>query len=360
MNKIKPSELIKEQILEKVRHYHYLKKDEEEESDRINYAGRYYDEREMVSLVESSLEFYLTAGRYTKEFERKLCDYLDVKYSLLTNSGSSSNLLAFFALTSPLLGNRQIKRGDSVITVSCCFPTTVAPILQYGAVPIFIDVNLDTVNIDISQLQGALREDTKAVMVAHTLGNPVNIEAIDKFCKDNNLWLILDSCDSLGSKYKGKYVEQYGDISTHSYFPAHIITGGQAGAVLTDNTKLYDIMVSMSEWGRKYNCRKCNECKSRFSRKEGNDCRYIFQHLGFNLRPTDLQASILCAQIDKLDNFIFCRKNHWKYLYDNLKDLNDYFIFQEAEKHSDPNWFSFLITLKNDVTFSRDDIVKYL
>jgi CDP-6-deoxy-D-xylo-4-hexulose-3-dehydrase len=197
-------------------------------------------------------------------------------------------------------------------------------------------------------------------MVAHTLGNPINLEVMEKFCKDNNLWLILDSCDALGSKYKGKYLEQYGDISTHSYFPAHIITGGQAGAVLTNNSKLYDIMISMSEWGRKYDCRKCGKCKNRFSRVEKHDCRYIFQHLGFNLRPTDMQASILTAQIDKLDLFIEDRKDNWNYLYNNLKSLNEYFIFQKAEDYSEPNWFSFLITIKNTAKFNRNDIVQYL
>lgn len=353
------SEKIKNEILEKVKKYYEQTQLEKKQSKFIPYAGRVYDEKELVNLVDSSLEFWLTSGRYTKEFEKKLCEFLDIKHCTFVNSGSSANLLAFFALTSPLLGDRQIKRGDEILTIAACFPTTISPIIQYGAIPVFIDVGLKSANIDVTQLQNALTLKTKAVFIAHTLGNPFDIRRIQSFCKQNELFLISDCCDSLGSKYKEISVEKFADISTISLFPAHHISTGQGGVVCTDNDLLHKIIKSMGEWGRQFKCNECtNDCKKRFD--TDYDCRYLYSHIGFNLKATDMQAAIGCVQIEKLPKFIEKRKENWNKLYEGLKQFKDYFIFQEPLKEMEPSWFSFLITLKDGLNFTRKDLIQYL
>jgi CDP-6-deoxy-D-xylo-4-hexulose-3-dehydrase len=269
-------------------------------------------------------------------------------------------------LTSDKLKDRKINRGDEILTVAAAFPTTVSPVLNYSAVPVFVDIDINTLNINVSQLYKGLSEKTKAIFVANTLGNPINLDAIKYFCDENNIWLILDDCDSLGSTYKEKHLDNYADISTHSFFPAHGLSCGQGGAVCTNNNQLNKIMNSMLRWGRKYNCKDCNgNCNNRFGRKTGSlpeayDCKYIFEHLGFNFMATDLQASILCAQIDKLPIFIQKRKENWNKYYEGLKDLSNYFIFQTVEKKSDPCWFGFAITLRDNIKFKRIDLIKFL
>lgn len=364
---MKKSEFIKQDIINAVKIYYLAKKEETLiDNTKVNYSGRVYNSDELVNLVDASLEFYLTYGRFSKEFEKRFSEFLNVKYTTLVNSGSSANLVALSSLMSYDLGEERIKEGDSIITVATCFPTTITPILQNKLIPIFVDIDINTLNIDISYLEKAIDKNTSAIFIANTLGNPVNLQYIKEICDRYNLWLIIDECDSLGSKYNDKYINEFCDITTHSFFPAHTITGGYAGAVCTNNSKLNDIIISLTEWGRKYHCINCNDkCKNRFKRKEENlpehyDCRYIFSNFGYNLRPTDLQASILCAQLDKLENFIKRRKENYNLLYKELKKFSDYFIFQLAEKNSDPSWFSFCITLKDNIKFTRYDLIEYL
>jgi len=337
------------------------------EKTYINYAGRVFDEQELINLVDSSLEFWLTYGKYSKAFEKKLADFLKVRYAFLVNSGSSANLLAFMTLTSPQLKERRIQRGDEVIAVAAGFPTTISPIIQYGAVPVFVDVDLETANINILQLEKALSSKTKAIMLAHTLGNPFNLEFITNFCKKHNLWLIEDNCDALGSLYKGKYTGTWGDIGTSSFYPPHHITMGEGGAVYTNKPELKRIILSIRDWGRDCWCDsgKDNTCGKRFSEQFGTlpigyDHKYVYSHFGYNLKVTDMQAAIGCAQLDKLPDFIEKRKQNFSLFYDGLKELEDYFILPKATKHSEPSWFGFLITLKNNVSFSRNDLVTYL
>jgi len=363
---------LKKEILEKVKEYYNLvhkpaqTKEFIEGKSRVNYAGRVFDENEMIYLVESSLEFWLTYGKYSKEFEKKLAEFLGVRYALSVNSGSSANLLAFFALTSPLLKDKAIKRGDEVITVAAGFPTTVAPIVQYGAVPVFVDMELETFNIDVNKIEKAITSKTKAIMIAHTLGNPFDIEKVKEICDKYNLWLIEDNCDALGSKYKGKYTGTWGDIGTSSFYPPHHITTGEGGAVYTGNPLLKKIMLSMRDWGRDCWCESGfdNTCGHRFTQKFGKlplgyDHKYVYSHFGFNLKITDMQAAVGVAQLDKLPEFIKKRRENWQRLYDGLKDIEE-FILVKPQKHSDISWFGFLITLKDGVKFSRNDIVKYL
>jgi CDP-6-deoxy-D-xylo-4-hexulose-3-dehydrase len=363
---------LKKDILKKVKEYYKLvhKPQQEkkfiEDKSRINYAGRVFDENEMINLVDSALDFWLTYGKYTKEFENKLSKFLDVKYVLSVNSGSSANLLAFFALTSPLLKSRQIKRGDEVITVAAAFPTTVAPIVQYGAVPVFVDMELETFNIDIKEIKKAITPKTKAIILAHTLGNPFDIEEVKKICNKYNLWLIEDNCDALGSKYKDKYTGTWGDIATSSFYPPHHITTGEGGAVYTNNPLLKKIMLSMRDWGRDCWCESGadNTCGHRFTQQFGKlplgyDHKYVYSHFGFNLKMTEMQAAIGVAQLEKLSEFIKKRQENWQMLYEELKNIDDFF-FVKPQKYSDVSWFGFLITLKDGVKFSRNDIVKYL
>lgn len=339
------------------------------EGDRIPYASRVYDEKEMINLVDSSLEFWLTSGRYTEKFEKEFCEYLNVKYCALVNTGSSANLLAFMALTSPLLKEKQIKKGDEVITVACGFPTTISPIIQYGAVPVFIDVTIPQYNIDVNKLEEALSDKTKAIMIAHTLGNPFDLEKIKTFCDEHDLWLIEDNCDALGSKYtingQTKFTGTIGDIGTSSFYPPHHMTMGEGGAVYTNNPLLYKIIKSFRDWGRDCICvsGEDNHCGHRFDQKYGElplgyDHKYVYSHFGYNLKATDLQASIGCAQLEKLPEFTEKRKNNFKIIKEGLSPLSDKFILPEPIENSDPSWFGFLITVKEG--YDRNKIVQYL
>jgi len=369
---VKDSEKIREEILNKVSEY-YSAVLQEGDSDfkpglsRINYAGRVYDQDEIYRLVDSSLEFWLTYGRYSAEFEKKLAEYLGVKYSFLVNSGSSANLLAFMTLTSPLLGERAVKRGDEVITVAAGFPTTVAPVIQFGAIPVFVDVDIETFNVDVNELEKALSPKTKAVMIAHTLGNPFNLESVSRFCRDNNLWLIEDNCDALGSVYKGKLTGTWGDMGTSSFYPPHHMTMGEGGAVYTDNPLLKKIILSMRDWGRDCWCDsgKDNTCNNRFSGQYGTlpfgyDHKYVYSHFGYNLKATDMQAAVGCAQLIKFPSFVEKRKKNFKTLYEGLRPVSDQLILPKATEGSDPSWFGFLMTLRDGVPFARNDIVEYL
>lgn len=371
MNK---ADKLKQEVFAKVKEYYNLVHDKSQEKfipgeSSVNYGGRMFDEAELLSLTEASLEFWLTEGRFTREFESKFAAKLGIKYCTLVNSGSSANLLAFAALTSPLLEARQIFPGDEVITIAAGFPTTVTPIIQYGVIPVFVDVTLDdgTYNIDVSQLSAALSNKTKAVMLAHTLGNPFDLVKIQAFCKQHNLWLIEDNCDALGSKYNGQYTGTFGDIGTSSFYPPHHITMGEGGAVYTNNPLLNKIIRSMRDWGRDCFCPsgKDNTCEKRFSQQFGDlpvgyDHKYVYSHFGYNLKATDLQASIGCVQLDRLDEFIEKRKQNWSQLHNSLKYLNDYFILPQATKNSDPSWFGFLLTVKENAGFNRADIVEFL
>lgn len=339
--------------------------------DRIPYAGRVYDEKEMINLVDASLDFWLTAGRYSAEFEEKFAAFIGVKHCSLTNSGSSSNLLAFMALTSPKLADRRIKRGDEVITVAAGFPTTVAPIIQYGAVPVFVDVTLPTYNIDCSQLESALSEKTRAVMLAHTLGNPFDISQVLDFCQRHHLWLIEDNCDALGSKYfvngEWQYTGTFGHMGTLSFYPPHHMTMGEGGAVVTNDTTLKSLVESFRDWGRDCWCAtgRDNTCGNRFNLQlgelpKGYDHKYIYSHFGYNLKITDMQAAIGCAQLEKLPDFIAARKSNWQWLRKGLADLSNRFILPEPTQRSDPSWFGFLLTVRENVGFSRDEMVTHL
>lgn len=323
----------------------------------------------MVNLVDSSLEFWLTSGRYTDEFERELAKYLNVKYCSLVNSGSSANLNAFMALTSPLLGTRAIKRWDEVITVAAGFPTTVTPMIQYGAVPVFVDVTIPEYNIDVTMLEEALSDKTKAVMIAHTLGNPFNLSAVKAFCDKNNLWLIEDNCDALGSKYiidgEEKFTGTIGDIGTSSFYPPHHITMGEGGAVYTNNALLNKIIRSFRDWGRDCVCPSGidNLCKRRFDKQYGDlplgyDHKYVYSHFGYNLKATDIQAAIGCAQLKKLPSFVESRKSNFNRLKEALLDVEDKIILPVKCENSDPSWFGFIITCRESI--DRNKVVEYL
>lgn len=361
----------KEKILKLVSEYcdKYHKKADYVEGQRIPYASRVYDHDEMTNLVDSSLEFWLTSGRYTNEFESEFAKYLKVKYCSVVNSGSSANLAAFMALTSPLLGERAVKRGDEVITVAAGFPTTVTPIIQFGAVPVFVDVTIPQYNIDVTMLEKALSDKTKAVMVAHTLGNPFDIGAVKAFCDKNNLWLIEDNCDALGSKYIIDGVEKFtgtiGDIGTSSFYPPHHMTMGEGGAVYTDDPLLNKIIRSFRDWGRDCVCPSGvdNLCGHRFDNKYGElpvgyDHKYVYSHFGYNLKATDMQAAIGCAQLKKFPSFVDRRKENFKRLKEGLAEVEDKFILPIACENSNPSWFGFLITCKEGV--NRNEIVQYV
>jgi CDP-6-deoxy-D-xylo-4-hexulose-3-dehydrase len=365
--------LRKEAIDAAIRYYEGTKRQGKEfvPGDRISYAGRVFDEKEIVALIDASLDFWLTAGRYAKKFEKDFSKFLGIKYCSLTNSGSSANLLAFMALTSPKLGEKRIKRGDEVITLAAGFPTTVAPIIQYGAVPVFVDITLPTYNVDCTQLKKALSGKTKAVMIAHTLGNPFDIRSVKDFCGGHGLWLIEDNCDALGSRYyyggEWRYTGTLGHLGTSSFYPPHHITMGEGGAVYTDDPQLKRLVESFRDWGRDCWCLSGhdNTCRKRFSQRFGElpfgyDHKYVYSHFGYNLRVTDMQAAIGCAQLDKLPAFIEARKRNWKILREELADLSERFILPEPSGNADPSWFGFLLTVKEKAGFSRDDIVSYL
>ncbi len=345
------------------------KKEAFKEGDRIPYASRVYNEDEMVNLVDSALEFWLTSGRYTDEFEAELARYLGVRYCSLVNSGSSANLLAFMALTSPLLGDRQIRRGDEIITVAAGFPTTVTPAIQYGAVPVFVDVAIPQYNIDVTKLETALSEKTKAVMLAHTLGNPFDLKAVKEFCDAHNLWLVEDNCDALGSRYEidgeMKFTGTIGDIGTSSFYPPHHMTMGEGGAVYTDNALLNKIIRSFRDWGRDCVCPSgCdNLCGHRFDRQYGElplgyDHKYVYSHFGYNLKATDMQAAVGCAQLKKFPSFVERRKHNFARLHKALEGTEDRLILPVACEHSDPSWFGFLITCREGV--DRNKVVQYV
>lgn len=365
----KSKEEATQEILASVKEYYkkFMIKPEYKDGDRISYASRVFDEKEMVNLVDSSLEFWLTSGRYTDKFEKQLGEYLETPFVSLVNSGSSANLCAFMALTSPLLKERQIKRGDEVITVACGFPTTVTPILNYGAIPVFVDVTIPQYNIDVSQLEAAYSPKTKAVMIAHTLGNPFDLKAVTEFCKKHNLWLIEDNCDALGSEYTldGKTYKTgtIGDIGTSSFYPPHHMTMGEGGAVYTKNPMLHKIIRSMRDWGRDCICPSGvdNLCRHRFDRQFGTlplgyDHKYTYSHFGYNLKATDLQAAVGCAQLEKFPTFVERRKYNWKKIRDGLQGLEDTLILPEPVENGNPSWFGFLITCKEGT--DRTELVK--
>ncbi|MBQ8804700.1 MAG: lipopolysaccharide biosynthesis protein RfbH [Tyzzerella sp.] len=368
----KTEQQAREEILELVKEYcdtyHNVKKDFKE-GDRISYASRVYDSAEMVNLVDSSLEFWLTSGRYTDQFEKKLAEYLGVKYCSLVNSGSSANLNAFMALTSPLLGERRIKRGDEVITVAAGFPTTVTPAIQYGAVPVFVDVTIPQYNIDVEMLEAAYSEKTKAVMIAHTLGNPFDLKAVKEFCDKHGLWLVEDNCDALGSKYtidgEEKFTGTIGDIGTSSFYPPHHMTMGEGGAVYTNNALLNKCIRSFRDWGRDCVCAsgQDNLCKHRFDKQYGElplgyDHKYVYSHFGYNLKATDMQAAIGCAQLEKFPTFVEKRKHNFARLKSALTGVEDKLILPVACENADPSWFGFLITCKEGV--DRNKVVQYI
>lgn len=369
--KEKAQEVAKKKILDQVKAYSqtYHAQESYTEGERIPYAKRVYDHEEMVNLVDSALDFWLTAGEYTDEFEKDFSEYLGVKYTSLVNSGSSANLIAFMALTSPLLKERKISPGDEVITVAAGFPTTVAPIIQYGAIPVFVDVTIPQYNIDIEQLGKALSKKTKAIMIAHTLGNPFDLKTIKAFCEKHKLWLIEDNCDALGSTvlYQGKetFTGTIGDIGTSSFYPPHHMTMGEGGAVYTNNPLLHQIIKSFRDWGRDCACPSGmdNLCNHRFDKQYGElplgyDHKYVYSHFGYNLKATDLQAAIGVAQLKKMPSFIKKRQENFNRLKGGLQELKDTLILPEPEKNANPSWFGFLMTCKEEN--QRDKIVKYL
>ena len=368
MNEAKAREEILALVKEYCNNYHHQKKTFEE-GDRINYASRVYDAKEMENLVDSALDFWLTAGRYADQFEKEFAKYLKVRYVSLVNSGSSANLLAFMALTSPLLKERQIRPGDEVITVACGFPTTVTPVIQYGAVPVFVDVTIPQYNIDIEMLEKAYSQMTKAVMIAHTLGNPFDLEHVKAFCDRHNLWLVEDNCDALGSTYtidgQTKLTGTIGDIGTSSFYPPHHMTMGEGGAVYTDDPLLHRIVRSFRDWGRDCICAsgQDNLCGHRFDKQYGElplgyDHKYVYSHFGYNLKATEMQAAVGCAQLEKFPSFVERRKHNFARLKNALLPASDFLILPEPAKNSDPSWFGFLITCKEGV--DRNRLVQYV
>ena len=364
-------EKARKEILSLVKNYAdtFHKESEYKRGDKISYAKRVYDSDEMVNLVDSALEFWLTSGRYTEKFEKNFAEYLSVKYCSLVNSGSSANLLAFMALTSPLLEERQIKPGDEIITVAAGFPTTVAPVVQYGAIPVFADVTIPQYNIDVNQLKEALSSKTKAVMIAHTLGNPFDLKYVKSFCDENGLWLIEDNCDALGSKYKidgeSRFTGTVGDIGTSSFYPPHHMTMGEGGAVYTNNVLLSKIIKSLRDWGRDCVCPSGvdNFCKHRFDKQYGDlpvgyDHKYVYSHFGYNLKSTDMQAAVGCAQLKKFPSFVEKRKHNFNRLKEALSKISDKVILPEPCENSEPSWFGFLITCKAGI--DRNKVVNFI
>ena len=372
-DEIEARKYIKEIVTE---YYHDFKEKAEskenfEPGDRISYASRVYDEKEMCALTDAMLDFWLTTGRFSEQFEKNFADWIGVKYAHLVNSGSSANLLAFMTLTAAELGERQIKRGDEVITVACGFPTTVTPILRYGAVPVFVDVTVPQYNIDVTKLEMALSEKTKAVMIAHTLGNPFDLKEVKDFCDKNNLWLIEDNCDALGTEYTidgiTKYTGTWGDIGTSSFYPPHHMTMGEGGCVYTNNAKLNRLILSFRDWGRDCICPsgKDNYCGHRYDGQfgelpKGYDHKYVYSHLGYNLKVTDMQAAIGCEQLKKFPTFIERRRHNWERLYKALQEIQDKIILPVPAENSRPSWFGFLISVKPERGIKRNNVTKYI
>ena len=374
MSKWNSEQEAREQIKSLVSEYYHEYKENKktfEKGDRINYSGRVYDDKDMMALTDATLDFWLTTGRFANEFEERIAKLVGVRYAHLVNSGSSANLVAFMALTAVELGERRIKKGDEVITVAAAFPTTVDPIVQYGAVPVFIDVTIPQYNIDCSKLEEAYSEKTKAVFLAHTLGNPFDLNTIREFCNRHNLWLIEDNCDALGSEYtidgETRMTGAWGDISTCSFYPPHHITLGEGGCVLTDNPVLNRLILSFRDWGRDCVCPsgKDNLCGHRFDGQfgelpQGYDHKYVYSHFGYNLKVTDMQAAVGCSQLNKFPFFVQKRKDNWKRLYEELSPLKDKLILPEPAENSVPSWFGFLITVKPEAGKTRNEITQYL
>lgn len=362
---------LRKKILELVKQYYKQEFDAKKEfipgKSNIVFAGRVFDSKELINLVDASLDFWLTEGRFTKEFEEKFSNFLDVHYTILTNSGSSANLLAVSSLTSPLLGKKRLKPGDEVITIAASFPTTINPIIQNQLVPIFLDIDLENYNINTKLIEKAITKKTKAIFVAHTLGNPFDLNAITKLAKKYQLFLIEDCCDALGSKYNNKIVGSFGDIATFSFYPAHHITCGEGGALTTNDPLFQRIIRSYRDWGRDCWCKSGhdNTCGRRFNQKLGDlpygyDHKYIYSNIGYNLKATDMQAAILIPQLEKLPTFIQKRKDNFQKITEIFEKYQQYFILPKPIPHSDPSWFGFLITIKDDVPFKREQLVKFL
>jgi CDP-6-deoxy-D-xylo-4-hexulose-3-dehydrase len=363
-------EQIRSEIHKKVTEIYELRKSSESfqpGQDSVNYAGRVYDEKEMISLVNSALDFWLTAGRYAEELEKELARFLGVKHCLLTNSGSSANLLAVSALTSPKLGDRRLKPGDEVITTACGFPTTLNPILQNQLTPVFVDVDLGNYNIQSDVIEGAVSEKTKAICIPHTLGNPFQIDKISEIAKKHGLWLIEDNCDALGSRFNNRYTGSFGDLSTLSFYPAHHITMGEGGAVLTSNPLLKEIVASFRDWGRDCWCDPGHDdtCGRRFSWQLGSlpfgyDHKYIYSHIGYNLKVTDMQAAVGLKQLEKLPDFVKIRRKNFEILHSVFLEYENYLILPQVAEGAEPSWFGFPILVREDAPFNRDDIVNFL
>lgn len=356
--------------------YHEFKEPKESKEnfkpgDRVSYASRVYDEKEMQSLTDAMLDFWLTTGRFSDEFEKKFAEWIGVKFAHLVNSGSSANLIAFSVLTAPELGDRQIKRGDEVITVACGFPTTITPILQYGAVPVFVDVTVPQYNIDVTKLDAALSEKTKAVMIAHTLGNPFDIATVKAFCDKNNLWLIEDNCDALGTQYtisgETKFSGTWGDIGTSSFYPPHHMTMGEGGCVYTNDPQLHRLILSYRDWGRDCICPSGHDnfCGHRYDGQfgqlpQGYDHKYVYSHFGYNLKVTDLQAAVGVEQLKKFPSFIERRRHNWARLHKELECIQDRIILPEPAENSRPSWFGFLISVRPETGIERNKITRYI
>lgn len=356
--------------------YHKFKEPKESKEnfkpgDRVSYASRVYDEKEMQSLTDAMLDFWLTTGRFSDEFEKKFAEWIGVKFAHLVNSGSSANLIAFSVLTAPELGDRQIKRGDEVITVACGFPTTITPILQYGAVPVFVDVTVPQYNIDVTKLDAALSEKTKAVMIAHTLGNPFDIATVKDFCDKNNLWLIEDNCDALGTQYtisgETKFSGTWGDIGTSSFYPPHHMTMGEGGCVYTNDPQLHRLILSYRDWGRDCICPSGHDnfCGHRYDGQfgqlpQGYDHKYVYSHFGYNLKVTDLQAAVGVEQLKKFPSFIERRRHNWERLHKELECIQDRIILPEPAENSRPSWFGFLISVRPETGIERNKITRYI
>jgi len=369
---MKTADELRQEILKLTGQYYKLVHDRSKEvfiggESRVPYSGRVFDEKEMQNLVDSALDFWLTAGRFSKQFEERFAEFLGVRYCLLTNSGSSANLLAISALTSQKLGDKRLKPGDEVITTACAFPTTVNPIIQNNLTPVFIDVDIGTYNIQADKIEAALSEKTKAIFLAHTLGNPFELDEVMRVARKYNLWVIEDNCDALGSRYNGRYTGTFGDIATFSFYPPHHITMGEGGALVTNDVYLKRLIESFRDWGRDCWCEPgCDDtCGKRFDWQLGSlplgyDHKYVYSHIGYNLKITDMQAAIGVAQLDKLTEFIEARRKNWQTLYDGLKRYEKYLVLPKATGNSEPSWFGFPLTVKEDAPFSRNDIVRCL
>ena len=360
---------LRQLILEKTKEYYKAKfaTDKYIEGDRIPFARRVFDENELVNLIDSSLDFWLTAGRYANDFEYEFAQFMEVEHCLLVNSGSSANLVAFTTLTSPKLGDKRLKKGDEVITVAAGFPTTIYPIIQNGLIPVFVDVEVGTYNIKVSELDKALSDKTKAIMIAHTLGNPFDLDAIMEFAKKHDLFVVEDCCDAVGSTYNGKKVGTFGHLATVSFYPAHHMTMGEGGAVLTTDDELIRIATSFRDWGRDCYCKPGadNTCGRRFSMQYGKlpvgyDHKYVYSHIGYNLKVTDMQAAVGMAQLEKLPSFIEKRKGNFSKIKNELQRYEEFLIMPKTTKNSDPSWFGFPITVKENKRFSRSELTMYL